>query len=44
MRAEALKLSDDYADVVRWGRALKPTLPEQLMPPPPAIEDDVVIL
>ncbi len=43
VREEAEGMAEDYARVVRWGRAVQLTLPEQLVPPP-GIEDDVEIL
>jgi choline-sulfatase len=45
VRREAVSRSDDYGTIAEWGRTVKPAaLPEQLLPPPASIEDDVEIL
>ena len=44
VRREVTDLRAGYEYVREWARALRPTLPETLPPPPPEIEDDVEIL
>ena len=44
VREQAAGRYQDYMAVAKWGRALRPDLPETMLPPPPEIEDDVEIL